>query len=66
VAFYLAERIGGDPLPLQVEAVAWVEAAELGGVDFIPANREIVDRLRTDLERGGGIEPGGGEGDPKA
>jgi 8-oxo-dGTP diphosphatase len=57
VAFFRAERVKGTPQPLQVAAVAWVEGADLGRVDFIPANRPIVARLQRELtgKRGEGV-----------
>lgn len=53
VTFHRAAIVSGEPEPLQVAAVRWVEANELGGVDFIPANRPVVSRLEREL-RGGG------------
>ena len=52
VRFLLARRTGGDPMPLQVEAVSWMLAEKLPEVDFIPANREIVERLVVDIREG--------------
>ena len=52
VRFLLARRTGGDPMPLQVEAVSWMLAEKLPEVDFIPANREIVERLVVDVREG--------------
>lgn len=55
VRFFLARRVAADqPRPVEVEAVEWVDAAALAGVDFIPANKEIVARLVEDT-RGGRI-----------
>ena len=45
VVFLRARRIAGEPRNLEVDAVAWVAKDELGKVDFIPANRRIVERL---------------------
>ena len=47
-----ARRTGGDPVPLQVDAVSWMLAERLSEVDFIPANREIVERLVVDVREG--------------
>lgn len=46
VTFLLATRMSGAPRPLEVNAVRWVEADQLGSVDFIPANEKIVTRLK--------------------
>jgi 8-oxo-dGTP diphosphatase len=45
VIFLRARRLSGEPRTLEVDAVEWVPGEELGKVDFIPANRRIVDRL---------------------
>jgi 8-oxo-dGTP diphosphatase len=58
VVFYLAARTEGEPRPLQVAAVTWVEAPDLVTVDFIPANRPIVKRLHGKLTGGEGTEDG--------
>ena len=39
-------------MPLEVEAVSWMPAEKLPEVDFIPANREIVERLVVDVREG--------------
>jgi mutator protein MutT len=52
VLFLLARRTAGNPMPLQVEAVSWMPAEKLLEVDFIPANREIVERLIVDVREG--------------
>jgi 8-oxo-dGTP diphosphatase len=52
VSFHRAAIVSGEPEPLQVASVRWVEAADLGAVDFIPANRPVVARLEREL-RGG-------------
>ena len=52
VRFLLARRTTGDPMPLEVEAVSWMPADRLSEVDFIPANREIVERLVVDVREG--------------
>lgn len=53
VRFYLARRVQGSPRALEVEAVAWVPAKDLPRVDFIPANRKIVNRLAEEVEERG-------------
>lgn len=49
VRFYLARRTSGEPEALEVEDVRWVTAGELARVDFIPANKPVVERLARDL-----------------
>lgn len=49
VVFYRAERRSGDPQPLDVEAVAWFSAEELDTLDIIPANLDIIRRLREEM-----------------
>jgi 8-oxo-dGTP diphosphatase len=48
VAFFKVGTYQGTPEPLEVGAVDWVAVSDLGGVDFIPANDRIVDRVRRD------------------
>lgn len=50
VAFHRAERTGGEPTPLEVAAVAWVPVERLDGLDMIPANRKIVERLQRETK----------------
>jgi 8-oxo-dGTP diphosphatase len=49
VEFFRAARVRGEPRPLQVADVRWVEGDALDEVDFIPANRPVVSRLRKEL-----------------
>jgi len=49
VVFYRARRLSGTPRTVEVAAVDWVPGAELEAIDFIPANRRIVDRLAGEL-----------------
>lgn len=51
VAFLRARKRRGEPRPLQVAAVEWVDADRLQALEFIPHNREIVDRLAVELIR---------------
>jgi 8-oxo-dGTP diphosphatase len=53
VVFHRIERTGGEPVPLEVAAVAWVPVDRLAGLDMIPANRGVVDRL---VREGGDAE----------
>ena len=52
VRFFLARRVSGRPRPVEVAAVEWVDSEALTGVDFIPANKEIVTRLVEDIREG--------------
>jgi 8-oxo-dGTP diphosphatase len=45
--FYRCRLEGGAIVPLQRQAVAWVEAARLSDYDFPPADRALLDRLRA-------------------
>jgi 8-oxo-dGTP diphosphatase len=42
---FFAARIGGEPRNLVFEDVRWVEREQLGSLDFLPADRELVSRL---------------------
>jgi 8-oxo-dGTP diphosphatase len=48
VVFYRVGTYRGTPRPLDVGAVDWTGVSELGGIDFIPANDEIVRRLQRE------------------
>jgi 8-oxo-dGTP diphosphatase len=50
VSFHRARRTGGEPEPIEVADVRWVGTGELDVIAFIPHNREIVRRLREELE----------------
>ena len=43
--FYRVERFHGSPENKGFEAVRWVSHAELPGLDFLEADRELVDLL---------------------
>lgn len=45
--FYRCRLEAGAIVPLQRQAVAWVEAARLPDYDFPPADRALLDRLRA-------------------
>jgi 8-oxo-dGTP diphosphatase len=51
VVFYRARRKKGEPKPLDVEAVGWFTAEELATLDIIPANLDIIRRLREEMAR---------------
>ena len=48
VTFMFARRVGGEPRPLEVEAVKWAPINTLDQVEFIPANRDVVQRLQQE------------------
>jgi 8-oxo-dGTP diphosphatase len=50
VRFYRARRCGGEPEPLEVADVRWVAGKDMEAMPFIPHNREIVKRLREELD----------------
>ena len=58
VVFYRVRRTEGEPELLDVEAVGWFTAGELGQLDIIPANRDVMRQLRKELEKEGEIETG--------
>jgi mutator protein MutT len=45
--FYRCRLSAGAIVPLQRQAVAWVEAGRLADYDFPPADRALLDRLRA-------------------
>jgi mutator protein MutT len=42
---FFAAQIRGEPRNLVFEDVRWVEREQLGSLDFLPADRELVSRL---------------------
>ena len=48
IAFFKARIVEGDPQPLSMEEIRWVRREELGGLDFLEADRPFV----ADLVRG--------------
>ncbi len=50
IAFYKARIVEGVPQPLSMEEIRWVRRQELGGLDFLEADRPFV----ADLMRGVG------------
>ncbi|MEO6773544.1 MAG: (deoxy)nucleoside triphosphate pyrophosphohydrolase [Kofleriaceae bacterium] len=40
--------LDAEPRPLEVHDLAWVTAGELAGWDILPADRPLVERLRTE------------------
>ncbi|MBW4719240.1 (deoxy)nucleoside triphosphate pyrophosphohydrolase [Saccharothrix sp. SC076] len=48
---YRAELTAGEPRALDHQAVRWVAPAELGGLDWLPADRVLLPALHAELER---------------
>lgn len=46
---YRAEIITGDPSPSEHDAISWVRAEDLGEVDWLAADRRLVDDLSSAL-----------------
>lgn len=44
---FFAAKVEGEATPLCFEQIAWVLPKELGGYDFLAANRELVANLAT-------------------
>jgi 8-oxo-dGTP diphosphatase len=40
--------LDGEPRPVEVAALEWVEPARLGEYNFLPADRPLVERLARD------------------
>jgi 8-oxo-dGTP diphosphatase len=53
IRFFAATLSDGEARPQCFEQIAWVLPRELGGYDFLPANRELIAKLAT-----GRIKPG--------
>ncbi len=45
IKFFRAGIVSGEPKLLAHETMRWVEPAELGGLEFCPADREILKLL---------------------
>jgi 8-oxo-dGTP diphosphatase len=52
--FYEVTRVAGSPEPraLDVAELRWASAEDLDGLDFPPADVEVIDLVRTRLSRG--------------
>lgn len=48
---YRATLTHGEPQPLDHEALAWKQPGELESVDWLPADRALIDPLRRELLR---------------
>jgi 8-oxo-dGTP diphosphatase len=42
---FFAARIAGEPRNVVFEEIRWVERGRLASLDFLPADRELVERL---------------------
>ncbi len=49
---YAAELIAGEPEPLEHAEVRWVGAADLDGLDWLPADRPFLPAVRDRLKTG--------------
>ena len=47
IRFFAAAMAEGEAKPLCFEQIAWVLPKELGGYDFLEANRELIANLAT-------------------
>ena len=47
IDFYLVERWQHDPRGLEGQAMNWVDVAELDATILLPANKAVVDALRS-------------------
>ena len=45
VLFFWAEIVEGRPLPLHHDEIRWVPKGQLTALDFLPADREMIERL---------------------
>ncbi|RIJ77830.1 (deoxy)nucleoside triphosphate pyrophosphohydrolase [Nakamurella silvestris] len=54
---YLAELISGDPEPAEHDRIAWLAAAELDGVHWLPADVELLPDLAELLAPEGSDRP---------
>ena len=55
---YVCRLVAGEPRPVEVADLAWAAPAELPGFDILPADRPLVDRLRTEgVPIWGGLRP---------
>lgn len=43
--FYLCQWVSGEPCCLDCQDARWVSAPELAGLQFLPNDRDILDRL---------------------
>ncbi len=45
VLFYRCELLRGDPQPLDCEQIQWALPVDLPNYEFLPSDREIVERI---------------------
>lgn len=49
---YFCQVLKGDLVLLEHEAARWVEKEELDGVDWLPADRVIIEKVKKNLFQG--------------
>ena len=49
VVFYRVANRRGEPQPIDVEAVRWATAEDMSRLDIIPANVDVMARLRGEI-----------------
>lgn len=49
---HLASIVGGEPVPLEHDALRWLGPEELGDVEWLPSDRPFLDELRLRLLAG--------------
>jgi len=50
ILFFQARRISGEPRPVEVAAIRWCDAAELGTLHFPPADVSVLSAVRGLLD----------------
>ena len=51
LTFFRVDRFAGEPRNLVFAEIRWVALADLAGLDFLAADRELIAQLPTLLER---------------
>lgn len=46
--FFYAEIVEGRPLPLHHDEIRWVPKGQLTALEFLPADRELIERLASE------------------
>lgn len=54
LAFFRVDRFAGEPRNLVFAAIRWLAVAELARLDFLAADRALIDRLPALLDGSGG------------
>lgn len=50
---YWAEIVRGEPVLLEHEAIRWLECDDLNEVNWLPADRILLEPIRRELSKGG-------------